>query len=110
MELTNDQVFDMLPYAVEIYEKLDFDNYRKKLQEEYKKKKKVDAVDAAVDAVKYILKNSKNVKEEIFQVIAIAEKKDLEVVRNQSFFKTIATFKAIFTNEELTTFFKDAMQ
>ncbi|WP_067725373.1 hypothetical protein [Oceanobacillus damuensis] len=114
MELSNEQVFDMLPHAVDIYDNLDFDSYRKKLKDEYDKKrkngKKIDPVDASVDAVKYILKNSKNVKNEIFNIIAIAENKSFEEVRKQSFLKTIATFKSIFTNEELVSFFKSPMQ
>ncbi|WP_163583282.1 hypothetical protein [Gracilibacillus saliphilus] len=109
-ELSNDQVFDMIPYAVDIYEKLDFDGYRKQIQEKAKSKKKagknIDPMDVGIDAVKYILKNSKEVKQEIFELIAIAENKTAEEIRSQSFIKTISTFKAIFTNKELVSFFK----
>ena len=104
-EYSTEQIFDMLPYAVEIYEKIDFDGYRKKLQAKYKGKK-IDPTDAGIDAFKFVLKNSSKVKEEFFQLVAIAENKTVEEVRNQNFIETIKTIKEIFSNKELVDFFK----
>ncbi|WP_209121508.1 hypothetical protein [Alkalihalobacillus sp. BA299] len=112
--IDSEQVFDMLPYVADIYEKTGFDDYRKELKRKYKAKdvKDVDEfkLAAAIDAVKFILKNSVKVKDEFFNIVAIAEQKKLEEVKRQSFVKTIQSVKKIFSDPELVDFFKEAMQ
>lgn len=107
--VSTEKVFDMLPVVVELYDKLDLDEYRKKLQEE-NKVKKLNANDLGIEIFKHILKNSSKVKENFFEMVAIFEEKKVEEVKNQSFAKTIKTIKEIFTDKEMTDFFKQAIQ
>ncbi|MGJ9381809.1 hypothetical protein [Salipaludibacillus sp. CF4.18] len=106
--IDSEQAFDMLPYVAAIYDKVDFDGYRKNLV-----KKEIDTDDylsVAIDAAKHILKNSGKVKEEFFHIVSIAQKnKTPSEVRKQALSKTIGTIKKIFTDPELVDFFKQAM-
>jgi hypothetical protein len=112
--LNSEKAFDMLPFVVDIYDKLDMDNYRKKAAQKYEKSNKegkpVSQLDAGIEAFKYVMKNSTKVKEEFFAVVASFEDKTVEEVKAQPFAKTLLTFKTIFTDPELTNFFKEAMQ
>lgn len=109
MSINSEQAFDMLPYVVDIYEKIDMDGYRKKILEENKGKEDVDTQQLGVSAIKYVLKNSAKVKEEFFIIVAIAEEKGIDEVKKQSFLKTVQSAKAIFSDPELVDFFKQAM-
>lgn len=107
--ITSEQAFDMLPMVVDIYDKLDFDTYRKELKEKYEGKK-ADQLTVGIEAFKYVFKNSGKVKEEVFSIVAIAEGKPIDEIKKQSFTKTILTFKAIFSDKDAVDFFKQAMQ
>lgn len=107
--LSSEKVFDMVPVMVDIFDKLDFDNYRKKLTEQ-SKIEKWDTDKTGMKAFAYILKNSAKVKDEFFQIVAISEDKDIEEVKKQSFGKTINSIKEIFSDKEAIDFFKEAMQ
>lgn len=107
--IESEKVIDMLPFVVDIYEKLDFDKFRKDLKKKYAAKKKIDYLDPVIDSGKYILKNAPKVKDEIFSIVSIVEERSLEEVKNQSFFKTLNTLKEIFTDKDLMDFFKGAM-
>jgi len=96
----------MLPHVGEMFEKLDIQNFVK----EYRQKKESDSIVAALDLIKFIMKNSQKVKEEVFSIVAIAEDKDLEEVRIQSLATTLKTLQQIFSDKELIDFFKQAMQ
>jgi hypothetical protein len=108
--INSEQAFDMLPYIVDIYEKLDIESYRRKSIAKNKKKNDVDLQKVGLDVLMFIVKNSSKVKEEFFTVVAIADGKTVEEVKGQSLVKTISTFKGIFTDQELMSFFKTAMQ
>lgn len=108
--INSEQAFDMLPYVADIYEKTRFDEYRKNLQERYKGKKNVDGLDPAIDATKYILKNSGKVKHEFFSIVAIAENRKVTEVKEQSYIKTVQAIKKIFSDPELVGFFKEYTQ
>ena len=107
--ISSEKLFDMLPTAVVLYDKLDIDTYRKKLTEE-NKKKKLDTKSLGIDLFKHILKDSGKVKEEIFEIVAIFQDAKIEEVKAQSFGKTITTVKAVFTDKEATDFFKQAIE
>lgn len=111
--IDSEQMFDMLPFVVDIYDKINFDKYRKDLQKKYKEKKKenkkVDPLDAAIEATKFILKNSPKIKEEFFNIVAISDRKKVWEVKKQPFTKTLKSIKQIFSDPELMGFFKDAM-
>ncbi|TCT23394.1 hypothetical protein EDD68_107108 [Melghiribacillus thermohalophilus] len=107
--MNTEQAFDLLPHVVDIYDKLDLDQYRKDVQKKYKGKK-VDQTQVGIDAFKYVLKNSHKVKEEFFQIVAIVEDRPVEEVKRQSFLKTVNSIKKVFTDPELMDFFKQAVE
>ena len=108
--ISSEQAFDMLPYVVDIYEKLSFDKHIKTIQNKYKGKKNVDPIYPAIDATKYILKNSGKVKDEFFAIVSIASHKPVDEVKKQSYIETIRSVKRIFSDPELMDFFKQAME
>jgi len=107
--ISTEQVFDMLPAVVDLYEKLDIDGYRKKIAEE-NKGKELDQMTMGIDLFKYVLKNSGKVKDEVFEIVAVFEDKPVEEVRKQNFMLTFKTFKEIFANKEAVWFFTQAMR
>jgi len=107
--VNTEKVFDMLPVVVELYDKLNLDEYRKKLQKE-NKVKKINSNDLGIEIFKHILKNSSKVKDNFFEIVAIFEEKTVDEIKAQSFAKTINTIKDIFTDKEMTGFFKQAIQ
>lgn len=107
--MNSEQAFDMLPYAVDIFDKLDIDGYRKEIAEKYKDKQS-DNMAVGIEVFRYIFKNAGKVKTEFFQIVAIAENKSLEEVKAQSLAKTIIAIKAVFSDKELVDFFRQAMQ
>ncbi|NOU63178.1 hypothetical protein GC096_03845 [Paenibacillus sp. LMG 31461] len=109
MAITSEQALDMLPLVVDLYEKLEIDDYRKKLAED-NKGKRVDKTSVGIDLFKHIFKNSGKAKEEVFGIVAAVERKTVEDVKKQNFIVTLTSFKAIFTDKELIDFFKQAMQ
>lgn len=108
--INTEQAFDMLPHVIEIYEKLDLDNYRKSLMEKHKGQKEIDTNEVGLSVILYIVKNSTKVKEEFFTIVAIADNKTVEEIKSQSLILTAKTFKEIFSDPELMDFFKTAMQ
>ena len=66
--IDSEQLFDMLPYVSDIYDKIKFDQFRKELQKKYKGKKNVDSLDPAIEATKFILKNSGKSKKSSFKL------------------------------------------
>lgn len=107
--ISSEQAFDMLPVVVDIFDKLELDDYRKELTAK-NAGKQVDNVAIAIEVFKYIFKNSGKVKTEFFEIVAIFEGKPVEEIKRQSLAKTIITLKEIFTDKESMSFFKQAMQ
>ena len=98
--ISTEKVFDMLPYAVNIYEKLKVDEY-------FKTTKSKDKL--GFDFFKYLISNLPKVKDEVFNVVALYEGKKVAEIRKQEVSKTIATVKALFNEEGLLDFFNQAM-
>ena len=107
--ISSEKAFDMLPSVVDLYDKLDLDNYRKKLAEETKGKI-LDEKTVGIDLMKFVLKNSGKIKNEVFEIVALFEEKTVEEVKAQNFMSTVNTFKNIFADKEAVSFFKDAIQ
>ncbi len=111
--INSEKAFDMLPSVVDIYDKLNIDDYRKKMTEQYKKDKEkgimVTQMDAGIDLFKYVLRNSSKVKDDFFEIVSIMDEKSIEEVKKQPFSKTITAIKEIFTDKEAIDFFKQAM-
>jgi len=113
--ISTEKAFDMLPYAVDIFEKLDIQNYGIKKAQEYKKKypdKNRTEIqrELGIELIKYVLKNSQKVKEEFFNIVALAADIDIETAKKRPFTESIQTFKEIFMDGELMDFFNSAMQ
>lgn len=109
--LSTEKAFDILPFISDIYEKIDLKDFIKT----YKEKNKDEDVGkrqlfAGLDMFSFVIKQSGKVKEEFFNIVAIAEDKKIEEVKKQSFALTLKTIKEIFTDKELNDFFKQAMQ
>lgn len=108
--METEKALDMLPHAVDIFEKLDVMAQGKKIAAKYKGKKKVDPLEVGIQVTAFILKNAPKVKTEILSIVAIAEDKTIEEVKKQSLVKTFTTFKSLVRDPELLDFFKSAMQ
>ena len=106
--ISSEKIFDMLPMIVVIYDKLDLDVYRKKIQEE-NKEKKLSTKDLGIVLGKYVLTNSKNVKEELFEIVAIMQEITLEEAKARGPFKMLTALKEIFTDKDAVDFFKQAI-
>lgn len=102
--MTSEQLLDILPIAVDIYDTLEMDNFRKQLP------KDIPTVEAGIMGFKYVLKHSGKVKESIFEVVAIATNQTPDEVKRQEFTKTLKTLKEVFMNEEIQSFFNSAIQ
>jgi len=98
--MTSEQMFDALPFFVDMYDKLKIEEYRKTLPQGTSNEQ------AGRLAFKYAIKNSPKVKQEFFEIVAIALEMDIEEVKKQPFTKVIATFINIFKESELLDFFK----
>jgi len=107
--INSEQLFDMLPTVVVLYDKLDLDTYVKKIGKE-NKTKKLDEKALGIDIFKHVLKNSGKIKEEIFEIVAIFQGSEIEEVKKQSFGKTIKVVKEVFTDKEAIDFFKSAIE
>jgi len=106
--ISTDKAFDLLPYAVTIFDKLQLGKYiadtKKSLKEEPK-----TPLEAGLEVFQFVLKNSGKIKEEIFDIVAVVSEKPKEEIKKQSFAVTLNSFKEIFTDKELLNFFKSAM-
>lgn len=107
--INTDKALDILPYVADIYDKLEMQEYIEKMKKEYKKNP-VSKTEAGLNLFKYIFKNSTKIKDEIFNIVAIIEEKEVEDIKKQSLALTMASLKEIFTDKEFTDFFKTAMQ
>jgi hypothetical protein len=113
--LNSEQVLDVLPYAVDIFEKLDLKGYIEKNKTQVPKnasKEKVEQLqrEKGLDMMTHILRNAPKAKEEIFQLVAVLQNTTPDEVRKQSFVTTLKYFKEVLTDKELMGFFKAAMQ
>ena len=110
--ISTEKAFEILPYISDIYEKLDFTNFIEKHQNSKKEgeKKETKETKVGLDIFFFVLKQSGTVKEEFFNIVAIAEDKEVEEVRKQPFTETLKAIKELFADKELTDFFKSAMQ
>lgn len=107
--LSTEKVFDMLPSVVDLYDKLDIDGYRMKMAEE-NKGKTLDQKTAGISLIKFVLKNSGKVKQEVFEIVAVFQEKSVDEIKAQNFMITMNTFKEILSDKEAMGFFKDAIR
>lgn len=109
--LSTEKAFNILPYISDIYEKLDFTEFINKYQsnEEEEDNERRQIV-TGLDMFSFIMKQSGKIKDEFFNIVALVEEKEIEEIKKQSFATTLKTIKDLFTDKELSDFFKTAMQ
>ena len=107
--IETEKAYDMLPVVVDLYDKLDIKEYRKKMAKEYEGQE-VDQTAVGIDMFKFVLKNSKKIKEEVFEMVAIFQDKTAEEVKAQNFAETVKAIKEIFTDEAAMALFGDAIR
>ena len=103
--ISTEKVFDLLPYAVDLYEKLDLDQFKKNLNSEDKSKEEI-----GIEVFLFVLRQSQKFKGELFQMVAILNDKTVDEIKAQPFTDTIKAFKAIFSEPDIADFFKQAVQ
>ncbi len=105
--INTDKAIDMIPYIVDIYDKLDKDYLDKSIRTG-------SAEEVGKKSIKILLKNIDKFKPEIFGLVAIAQDTTPEEVAKQSIIKTINTFKDIFEStfkdKEMSDFFGSFVQ
>jgi len=99
-----EKMFDMLPYVVDMYEKLDFEG----IQNKYKGSEDVEKAGMAI--LKDILKASKKVKTEFFEIVAVYREVSVAEVKKLPATEVIKSIKEIFAEVTTMDFFKQAMQ
>ena len=113
MKISTDQALDMLPAVVDIYEKLELEAFIKDSRKRFKVDPDQEPEDVYIEAVshlaKTVLRNTPLIKEEVSEVVAIAEGSTVDEVKERHFAKTIKTFMEIFKDEEIMELFKSAM-
>ena len=107
--ISTSQAYDMLPFVVDLYDKIEADSYVKKAIEE-NKGKKLDQLISGIDIFKFILKNSAKVKNEVFEIVAIFQDKTVEEIKAQNFVITVKSLKEIFSDKEAVELFVDAIR
>ncbi len=111
MVIGTEKALDMLPYAVEIIDKIDVTTWKKKFLKENKGKDNPDMThEAGIELIKHIIKNIGKVKKEVFEIVAIAQESNIDEVKKQSIVITINTFKSIYQDKELVDFFTEALK
>lgn len=104
--ITSEKAYDMLPYASDIYEKLDIKKFieDKKIVVEEGENIETKLISVILDLGNFVLKESPKIKSEVFNIVAILEDKTMEEVLAQSPIKTIRAFKSIFEDKETLDF------
>ena len=113
MIISTEKVFDILPFAVDMVEKLDMKGYILKNKEILDAKDK-DAVGEVAegkgfDFVMHILKNIGKIKTEVFETLAVVHDKSADEIKAQPFRVTAMQLKELLQDKELMGFFKSAM-
>lgn len=105
--ISSEKAFDLLPYIMDLYDKLELNEQIKTINADSKGKSK-EAL--GKELVKYAMKNSCKVKEEFFYIVAILQDKDVNEVKKQNFMEAILSIKSLFSDKESMSFFINAMK
>ena len=103
MNINAEKLFDILPDATEIFEKLD-------VQKFVQENKGKDNNELGVALITYILKNTKQFKTEFFNVIAILKEISIDKAKELKLGELTEILKEIGNDKELVSFFKSLMQ
>ena len=113
--VNTEQAFDMLPHVIAIYEKLNLKAVGKAATEQVvKSQPKIAAAElrnaVGEKVIMQVIKESPKVKEDFFNIIAIAAGKTVVEAKALSLAVSVKIFRDVFTDQELWAFFKEAMQ
>lgn len=113
--ISTEKAFDMLPYAVDILEKLDLQERGKKILEDLQKASPGQPAEelqkeVGMAIIKHIAKNLPKIKPEFFALIAIASDVDVKTAKARPLAESIQVLKDVFLDAELMDFFKAAVQ
>lgn len=106
--ISTEKALDLLPYAVEVYEKIKLDEYIAKKRKIYTKEP-VTQMEAGIEMFKYACKQSAKIKDEIIEMAAIIADKPAQEIRKQSVMLALDSLKEVFLDKDLINFFKQAM-
>ena len=105
--ITTDKALDLVPYMVDIYEKMDKGLLDKSVR-------KGDTAEVGKKAMVSILKNLNKFKPEIYGMVSVVTETTPEEVSNQNILKTLKVFKEIynemFKDPEMADFFGSAVR
>ena len=115
MSISTEKAFDLLPFVVDIFEKLDIQERGKKILEDTQKANPNRLAEelqkeVGIAIMKYIAKNLPKVKDEFFQLVAIASDVDVKTAKARPLAESIQTLKDVFLDAELMDFFRAAVQ
>ena len=115
MTISTEKCFDLLPHAVDIFEKLNIQEQSKKILEDLQKANPDRLAEelqreVGIAIMKHIAKNLPKVKAEFFQLVAIASDVDVETAKKRPLAESIQVLKDVFLDAELLGFFKAAVQ
>ena len=115
MTISTEKSFDMLPYAVDIFEKLDIQERGKRIFEDLQKANPDRPAEelqkeVGIAVIKYIAKNLPKIKEEFFALVAVASDVDVKTAKARPLAESIQVLKDVFLDAELLGFFKAAVQ
>lgn len=112
--INTEKCIDVLPYAVDIFEKLELAKYirEKQISVLGKSKEEIEELgeEAGFKFLSHICRNITTVKEELFNFVAVLQEKSVEEVKAQPIGETLKVFKEVLSNTEAVTFFKLAMK
>jgi len=102
--ISTEKAFDLLPYMVDIFDKLEIKEYVKD-----NKGSTDDAEKAGYELILYVMRNAPKVKDEVIKVVASIEEKPEKDIRKQSIFVTVKSFKELLEADGVLDFFSSAM-
>lgn len=109
--ITSEQVFDILPFVMDIFDKLDVQKVGLSMAKKNKTKDiSIKQKEVGMDLIKYVLKNSNKVKDEFFAIVAIMENITVDEAKDQGIIQTLTTIKGLMGDKDLMGFFSQSMQ
>jgi len=105
--ISSEKAFDMLPYAVDIFDKIGLKEYITKNQIDKDDEQALKSAGFAM--ISHVIKNVGKCKEEVFNILAIVGDQSVDDVKQQPVKDSIKQFKDLLNDMELLSFFKQAM-
>jgi tRNA nucleotidyltransferase/poly(A) polymerase len=111
--MNTDKAFDMLPYVVDIYEKLNIKAFIKANTKKVTGASKVEIEqmqkEAGENMIKFVVKNLPKIKREVYQILSIHTGQSIDEIKAQPPTNTIKSIFEMLGDKELTDFFKSAV-